>query len=1218
MSACLGAATLNVPAEYPSIQGAIDASSAGDTVLVGPGLYFERINFNGKDIIVTSQDPNNPTIVGYTVLNAEGEGSVVTFQHGESARAVLTGFTITGGVGTLLYPDPTYKEYCGAGIYCQGAAPTITHNVIANNVGPYLREEVQVEIDGRYYYTYNYEFSYGGGIYCTGPATIRNNLVYRNVAYRGGGLYCSNGADVSGNLIYDNSAIYGGGVYFSSRGRLVNNTIVGNDADLDPDYDSRGGNVYASFGTDPARLVAINNIICDAVSGGGFYWTSAVEDAIRFNNVWNNFPGNYVSLDPRTGAEIYDGDADWTGRHGNISADPVFTSDWGRRYRLDVDSPCVSAGDPAYLPAPGETDIDGDPRVFAMRIDIGADERVGYVKPLAQAGPDRHVLTPEPIVLDATASYVYDPNGAMFQWMQTSGPAVTMDDPMSARPVVTPSSEGWYTFQLTVGDGQYASEPDEILLIVGNERPVADAGPDGLRPAPGNVKLDGKGSYDADPPDTLTYAWTQIDGTPVTLNAADSAAPVFDCPESGVYRFQLIVNDGFADSEPDVVKIEAATFTASTAPATDLDTPQLDCFYPSASGTMIAYSGMDYTDLDWDIYCTNTTTGQTQRLGLAMTDAKPVIDGGTVAWVSGTDYFLYELCTTLVAADLATGTVRRLQNARTDVSYGYPAISGNRIAYLRHYDVVTGDSMLYRESPYDICIAGIADMDNPTFFTIAAGAGHGPPYPADNYNRAFEGYVDISGDMVVWEGDGDIYGADISDLSDVKVFAICTAPQRQYDPAISGSLVVWTDERNDAGDVYGADISDPNHVREFEVYVGRGSQLHPDVDGTLIAFVDGSESGGTLRACYYSPQYGPSEVTLLGYVYGAGPSIDGANIAWWSGYRVAGTHVEFGYDSTEGPIRNVTTGQRYDRIQYALVGANDGDVILVPEGTYEEKLRFSGRNVTLTCADPTDPAVRAATILTGGGQLVSFADGESADCLLTGFTLTGGSFGIYCGGASPSIQLCDITGNRDAGIKLWGASRPAVDSCNIIDNGVGVELWALAMGRQIPHNYPVMRNCLIAGNRAEGVLGSNPTLENCTIADNGSFGVTAKRPIIANSIVYFNNGGGPNVEGTLQLTVTYSDIQRGAPGPGNIDADPLFRGPGDYHLQSEGWAWDALQGQWTWDDATSPCIDAADPAAPLGQEIPCDAGDAFSERAVNDGLNMGAYGGTVEASLALR
>ena len=37
-------------------------------------------------------------------------------------------------------------------------------------------------------------------------------------------------------------------------------------------------------------------------------------------------------------------------------------------------SPARDAGDPAFTPATGETDLDGQPRRFGGRVDIGADE----------------------------------------------------------------------------------------------------------------------------------------------------------------------------------------------------------------------------------------------------------------------------------------------------------------------------------------------------------------------------------------------------------------------------------------------------------------------------------------------------------------------------------------------------------------------------------------------------------------------------------------------------------------------------------------------------------------------------------------------------------------------------------------------------------------------------------------------------------------------------
>ena len=100
--ACAGfGAVRRVPSEYSRIQEAINACENGDTVLVAPGVYFETINFSGKDITVTGTDPNDPKVVGYTVLNGDDDGTVVTFENGETSAAVLTGFTLTGGFGTI-------------------------------------------------------------------------------------------------------------------------------------------------------------------------------------------------------------------------------------------------------------------------------------------------------------------------------------------------------------------------------------------------------------------------------------------------------------------------------------------------------------------------------------------------------------------------------------------------------------------------------------------------------------------------------------------------------------------------------------------------------------------------------------------------------------------------------------------------------------------------------------------------------------------------------------------------------------------------------------------------------------------------------------------------------------------------------------------------------------------------------------------------------------
>ncbi|MBU0640517.1 MAG: right-handed parallel beta-helix repeat-containing protein [Planctomycetes bacterium] len=90
------------------------------------------------------------------------------------------------------------------------------------------------------------------------------------------------------------------------------------------------------------------------------------------DEIWNN-DGATLTL---TYCDVQGG---WTGA-GNIDADPLFLDLANDDYHLAADSPCIDAGDPAFVPAPGETDMDGEMRVWdrddvpGARVDMGADE----------------------------------------------------------------------------------------------------------------------------------------------------------------------------------------------------------------------------------------------------------------------------------------------------------------------------------------------------------------------------------------------------------------------------------------------------------------------------------------------------------------------------------------------------------------------------------------------------------------------------------------------------------------------------------------------------------------------------------------------------------------------------------------------------------------------------------------------------------------------------
>lgn len=113
--------------------------------------------------------------------------------------------------------------------------------------------------------------------------------------------------------------------------------------------------------------------------GGGIALNYFSDAIIRNCIVWANdtlwgLRDQIVTKEQSTCSVTYSNVQDGWGGEGNIAEVPLFVDEANGDYHLQFTSPCINAGDPDFVPAPGATDIDGEARVLRGRVDMGADE----------------------------------------------------------------------------------------------------------------------------------------------------------------------------------------------------------------------------------------------------------------------------------------------------------------------------------------------------------------------------------------------------------------------------------------------------------------------------------------------------------------------------------------------------------------------------------------------------------------------------------------------------------------------------------------------------------------------------------------------------------------------------------------------------------------------------------------------------------------------------
>jgi hypothetical protein len=180
------------------------------------------------------------------------------------------------------------------------------------------------------------------------------------------------------------------------------------------------------------------------------------------------------------------------------------------------------------------------------------------------------------VTLDGTGSSDSDGDIINYNWqisLQPLNSQVTISSTSSSTPGFTPDLAGQYKIDLVVNDGKENSIPDQVIVdAVANSIPVASVGSD-QTVAPGQtVTLDGSASFDQDG-DSLSYSWSLIEkpaGSLASFTESGIVSPAFTADLSGQYVAQLIVNDGYVNSEPVTVIISATSLNLTVLSPQDI------------------------------------------------------------------------------------------------------------------------------------------------------------------------------------------------------------------------------------------------------------------------------------------------------------------------------------------------------------------------------------------------------------------------------------------------------------------------------------------------------------------------------------------------------------------------------------------------------------------------------------------------------------------------
>ncbi|UCF42458.1 MAG: hypothetical protein JSV99_07590, partial [Planctomycetota bacterium] len=330
---------LHVPADYNTIQAAIDAAVDGDVVIVADGNYTgprnKNLDFAGRAITVRSE--NGPEV---TIIDCENDGRGFDFHSAEDSNSVLEGFTITRG-----------SAHDGGAVHCNESSPVIKDCIFTSNSASHN----------------------GGGVALLSSSAVVTNCLFRNNRGRihAGAMSCSESEALVQDCVFLENFTYsysadGGAMLIAGKPSptVMNCLFAANQTDRDG-----GGGGIRNYKSSPT---IINCTFANNDSEGGGAICNAPDCSVTMVNciLWGNTAGYYggheMLNDDDSHANVSSCDimGGWNGSRvrnndtssvidagGNINADPLFvTGPFGDYYLSQVasgqvsDSSCVDAG----------------------------------------------------------------------------------------------------------------------------------------------------------------------------------------------------------------------------------------------------------------------------------------------------------------------------------------------------------------------------------------------------------------------------------------------------------------------------------------------------------------------------------------------------------------------------------------------------------------------------------------------------------------------------------------------------------------------------------------------------------------------------------------------------------------------------------------------------------------------------------------------------------